>query len=143
MALKRILLAEDDPVLRKIYAHVLALEGYLVTVATDGIEALEKVAADEHDMLVIDVMMPRMDGLSLCREVRHRHHPDVPILFLTALDDADTLQRCTDAGADDYLVKEGSPESLLDRVDYWRRFLSGELREEDRRPRLQELQPGL
>jgi len=136
--LKSILLAEDDAVLRKLYCHILKLAGYNVSAAADGFEAMDFAKNGQYELMVIDVMMPNMDGLDLCRQLRGKVGGDIPIVFLTALDDADTLKRCADAGADDYLVKEGSPEGLLQRVDYWRRYHAGLLETYEIRPRLQD-----
>ena len=138
MPLKTILLAEDDPVLRKLYSHVLKLAGYDVASAADGVEALEIAGRQSFDLMIIDVMMPKMDGLDLCRHLKKKFGNRTPVVFLTALDDADTLRRCTDAGADDYLVKEGSPDGLVRRVDYWRRLKAGTLRNFEIRPGLAE-----
>ncbi len=138
-SVQSILLAEDDAVLRKLYTHVLILEGYEVASAADGFEALALAQKDHFDLMIIDVMMPKMDGLDLCRLLRDQLGDDVPIVFLTALDDADTLRRCTDAGADDYLVKEGSPDALIELVKYWRQLRDGQLEAYQIRPRLQEL----
>ncbi len=134
-----ILLAEDDTVLRKLYSHVLKLGGYLVTAAANGYEALDHARGRAFDLVIIDVMMPKMDGLDLCRALRAEYGSDTPIVFLTALDDADTLRRCRAAGADDYLVKEGSPDSLLERVNYWRRYREGELNNGEMRPSLRDV----
>jgi len=137
-SINKILLAEDDAVLRKLYCHVLDLHGYEVAGAADGFEALILVEEIRFDLLVIDVMMPNMDGLDLCRRMREALGDDIPIVFLTALDDADTLRRCAIAGGDDYLVKEGSPDGLINRVDYWRKQRAGLLESNQIRPSLRE-----
>jgi len=74
-----------------------------------------------------------MDGMELCRLVRERVPEWFPILFLTALDDLQTLKFCQDAGADDYVVKDGSPDDIVASVDYWQRHLQGELKDSERR----------
>ena len=136
MKQKSVVLAEDDPVLRKLYLHVLMLNGYEVRAAGDGPELERLVDEREPALVILDVMMPRKDGLAVCRDLRRKIGNDMPILFLTALDDLDTLQKCSDAGGSDYLVKDGSPDSLIQRVDYWVRLRAGLVPEDERRPDL-------
>ena len=119
MASGLIILGEDDPMLRKLYRELLQTHGYTVIVARDGSEALALLATNVPRLLVLDVMMPGVDGIEVCRRVRPKLGERVPILFLTALDDLDTLHACIAAGGDDYVVKSGSPDILLQRVKYW------------------------
>lgn len=133
-----VVLAEDDPVLRKLYCHVLMLNGYEVRAAGDGEEVERLVEERRPELVILDVMMPRKDGLAVCRALREKVGPEMPILFLTALDDLDTLRLCDDAGGTDFLVKDGSPDGMVQRVNYWVRLSAGKIPENERRPSLSE-----
>jgi two-component system response regulator MprA len=107
--------AEDDQRLRDSLARVLTFEGYTVEFASDGIEALA-AAADKHpDVIILDVMMPNLDGLTACRRLRSRGDR-TPVLMLTARHEIGDRVAGLDAGADDYLVKPYSLDELLARV---------------------------
>ncbi len=103
-ALSRVLVVDDDDGVTSVLARGLRRDGYEVTSAPDAQRALELVRGWRPDALVLDVMMPGMDGLALCRAVR-AERPDVGILLLTAKDASADQVRGLDAGADDYLVK--------------------------------------
>ena len=110
----RILVVEDDPRLSDAVALYLRHGGYDVVSAATGTEALEVAAKTTPDLLVLDVMLPGIDGIEVCRALRA--HSDVPIIMLTAkTTEADTL-RGLDAGADDYITKPFSPRELVARV---------------------------
>ncbi|QRY63145.1 response regulator transcription factor [Gordonia sp. PDNC005] len=111
----RILVVDDDRAVRESLRRSLSFNGYTVDTAGDGLEALEKVIADRPDMLVLDVMMPRLDGLEVCRRLRSAGD-DLPILVLTARDSVSERVSGLDAGADDYLPKPFALEELLARV---------------------------
>jgi len=111
----RILLAEDEP---KVAEHVrqgLAVAGYTVDVAPDGDEALRLAGLNTYDALILDVMLPGNDGISVVRKLRCRQSP-VPVIFLTARDDVEDKVRGLDAGGDDYLTKPFSIVELLARL---------------------------
>lgn len=110
----RVLIAEDDPSVRKAVQRVLELENYQVTAVNDGAAALELLTRSTPDLAVLDVMMPFADGLSVCREARHRGIT-VPILLLTARHEIGDRVAGLDAGADDYLVKPFAVDELLAR----------------------------
>ena len=111
----RILVVDDDRAVRESLRRSLTFNGYTVDTAGDGLEALEKVIADRPDMLLLDVMMPRLDGLEVCRRLRSAGD-DLPILVLTARDSVSERVSGLDAGADDYLPKPFALEELLARV---------------------------
>jgi two-component system response regulator MprA len=111
----RVLVAEDDQGLRDSLERVLRFEGYGVLLAKDGAEALDAVARDDPDLLVLDIMMPHVDGLSACRMLRQRGAA-LPILMLTARHTVSDRVDGLDAGADDYLVKPFAIDELLARV---------------------------
>jgi two-component system response regulator MprA len=110
-----VLVAEDDRSVRDSLARVLRFEGYDVQTANDGAEALEAVATRLPDVVVMDVMMPNVDGLTACRMMRDRH-PALPILMLTARHEVADRVAGLDAGADDYLVKPFALDELLARL---------------------------
>ncbi len=111
----RILFAEDDPGVREALARALRFEGYDVQTASDGGEALELVGENPPDVLVLDVMMPFVDGLSVCRRVREKYR-QLPILMLTARHEISDRVAGLDAGADDYLAKPFALDELLARI---------------------------
>ncbi|EHR52813.1 response regulator with CheY-like receiver domain and winged-helix DNA-binding domain [Saccharomonospora marina XMU15] len=111
----RILVVDDDRAVRESLRRSLEFNGYQVDVAGDGAQALEKVAADRPDAMVLDVMMPRLDGLEVARRLRGIGD-DLPILVLTARDTVSDRVSGLDAGADDYLPKPFALEELLARL---------------------------
>lgn len=110
-----IVLAEDDPSVRAAVQRVLELEGYSVVAVNDGRAALDIIIAKPPHAAVLDVMMPFADGLTVCRELRHRGN-HTPILLLTARHEVGDRVAGLDAGADDYLVKPFAVDELLARV---------------------------
>jgi two-component system response regulator MprA len=110
-----ILVAEDDQALRESLARVLRFEGYEAILAADGGEALEQVDRQRPDLLLLDVMMPHVDGLTACRRLRERGE-QLPVLMLTARHAVSDRVEGLDAGADDYLVKPFSIDEMLARI---------------------------
>ena len=108
-----ILTADDDPQVLRLVARNLAFEGYDVLTASDGELALEQIEAHQPDLVLLDVMMPKMNGLAVCQRVRE--FSTVPIIMVTAREQ-DTV-RGLDLGADDYLTKPFSLDELLARVE--------------------------
>jgi two-component system, OmpR family, response regulator MprA len=111
----RILVVDDDRAVRESLRRSLSFNGYSVELAHDGLEALQMIASDRPDALVLDVMMPRLDGLEVCRHLRSTGD-DLPILVLTARDSVSERVAGLDAGADDYLPKPFALEELLARM---------------------------
>ena len=111
----RILVVDDDRAVRESLRRSLAFNGYTVNLAQDGLEALELISSDRPDALVLDVMMPRLDGLEVCRQLRSTGD-DLPILVLTARDSVSERVAGLDAGANDYLPKPFALEELLARM---------------------------
>ncbi len=110
-----VLVAEDDPHVRSTLDQLLRFEGYQVYLAADGQQALELLAQQRPDLAVVDVEMPRLDGLSLCRLLRRRGDR-LPILVLTARQQIGDRVAGLDAGADDYLPKPFATDELLARL---------------------------
>ncbi len=109
-----ILTADDDPQLLRLVARNLQLEGYDVLTASDGKQAIEQIEAHQPDLVLLDVMMPKMDGFSVCQRVRE--FSTVPIIIVTARGQDQDKIRGLDLGADDYLTKPFSVDELLARV---------------------------
>ncbi|NUR86755.1 MAG: response regulator transcription factor [Nonomuraea sp.] len=111
----RLLVVDDEPALREALQSSLEFEGYRVGTANDGQAALEELAAEPYDAVLLDVMMPRLDGLTACRRLRAQGN-HIPVLMLTARDAVGDRVSGLDAGADDYLVKPFELDELLARV---------------------------
>ncbi|MCP2343255.1 response regulator transcription factor [Actinomadura rupiterrae] len=111
----RILVVDDEPAVRESLTSSLEFEGYDVGAAADGLLALDAVERERPDLVVLDVLMPRMDGLTACRRMRARG-ATMPVLMLTARDMVGDRVTGLDAGADDYLVKPFELDELLARV---------------------------
>ena len=112
---ERILIVEDEAPMRTALADLLAAEGYRALTAADGERGLERALAEKPDLILLDVMMPKLDGFALCAELRRLANA-VPVLMLTAKGQVDDRVQGLDAGADDYLVKPFSTDELLARV---------------------------
>ncbi len=111
----RILIVEDDPIIRQTEEYALRRAGFEVSSSADGLEGLEKALRDKPDLIVLDLMLPGIDGYRFAEEVR-RTSADVAIIMVTALDTERDAVRGLDAGADDYIGKPFSMEELLARV---------------------------
>jgi two-component system, OmpR family, response regulator MprA len=111
----RILVVDDDRAVRESLRRSLAFNGYEVDLARDGLEALAAIADRRPDAVVLDVMMPRLDGVETCRRLRSAGE-DLPVLVLTARDAVSDRVAGLDAGADDYLPKPFALEELLARL---------------------------
>jgi len=111
----RILIVDDEPAVRESLVSSLNFEGYETAEAADGLEALTAVESAKPDLVVLDVLMPRLDGLTACRRLR-ASGSDVPVLMLTARDMVGDRVSGLDAGADDYLVKPFELDELLARI---------------------------
>jgi two-component system response regulator MprA len=112
---ERVLVVDDDPPLRRMLARSLSAEGFEVTVAADGGAALVAAERSAPDVIVLDVAMPAIDGLAVCRRLRVKGLP-TPILMLTARDAVADRVSGLEAGADDYLVKPFAIEELIARL---------------------------
>ncbi|MDQ1700432.1 MAG: two-component system, OmpR family, response regulator MprA [Frankiaceae bacterium] len=111
----RVLVVDDDPQLREALTRALELDGYAVDTASNGVKALEGISAQRPDVMVLDVMMPYVGGLDVCRTLRERKDR-LPILVLTARDEVGDRVAGLDAGADDYLTKPFALEELRARL---------------------------
>jgi DNA-binding response OmpR family regulator len=111
---KRILIVDDEPRYVRLLEANLKTEGYAVSTAMDGIQAMEVFSAQPADLILLDIMMPRLDGFGVCQRIRE--FSNVPIMILTAKGEEHDRVRGLDLGADDYLVKPFSATEMLARV---------------------------
>jgi two-component system response regulator MtrA len=110
----RILLVEDDPSIREVTAIGLGAAGFAVTTAADGVEGLERFKAEPPDLVLLDVMLPRLDGYEVCRQIRKTS--TVPVVMLTARGDTMDVVVGLEAGADDYVRKPFDLPELIARI---------------------------
>ena len=111
----KILLVEDESDLRMISSDVLKDEGYEVLNASNGLEGLKKVKEENPDLIVADVMMPRMDGFTMVKEIRE-FNSHIPILFLTAKSSIEDIEEGFETGANDYIKKPFELRELIIRI---------------------------
>src|SRR5689334_16250758 len=111
----RILIIEDETTMRTALKDIIEAEGYRAFTAADGESGLKRAMEEKPDLILLDIMMPKLDGYEVCAELRRLANP-VPILMLTAKGQVEDRVTGLDAGADDYLVKPFSTEELLARV---------------------------
>jgi DNA-binding response OmpR family regulator len=116
---QRILVVEDDQFLRELYDELLREEGYEVNLAVDGDEGLSKVLAGGYDLILLDIMLPKMDGLEILRQLREKHpqKPNGPVVLLTNLGQDSIIKEGFDLGASGYLIKSAmNPDQVLSEV---------------------------
>ena len=111
----RVLVVDDDPTVREVVVQYLRVGGHDVVEATDGETALELHRTGRHDLVVLDLMLPGIDGIEVCRRLHEQH--DVPVIMLTALGEETDRVVGLEVGADDYVTKPFSPRELALRVD--------------------------
>lgn len=112
--MNNILIVDDDPHIRELVSVFLRAEGFTATTAVDGMDALEQLAHRKADLVILDVMMPNMDGWELCQALRTSY--DIPLLMLTAKGETAQKVKGFELGTDDYLVKPFEPVELVMRV---------------------------
>ncbi|HHV62868.1 MAG TPA: response regulator transcription factor [Firmicutes bacterium] len=114
MAGEKILVVDDEAVVRKVVEHHLVREGFRVIAAGDGGSVFELVRAHEPDLIILDILLPDLDGIEVCREIRKGNN--VPIIFLTSKRDSSDIVLGLGVGGDDYIVKPFNPKELIARV---------------------------
>ncbi len=112
----KVLIVDDEKEMRNLLSVCLKPFGYVIDEAQTGFEALEKIIGEKYDLLLLDIMMPTVDGFEVLRNVREILDKDVPIILLTALGDTDRIVKGLQLGADDYIVKPFEPRELLARI---------------------------
>ena len=116
--LKKVLIVDDEPDILEIISYNLIKEGYEILTAKNGIEALDKVASYKPDLVILDIMMPKMSGVEVCKILRSKpEYNDTLIIFLSALSDESSQIKGLETGADDYVSKPISPKVLVSRVN--------------------------
>jgi len=116
--MRRVLIVEDDPDIVELLTHYLERDGWHVDSTTDGTSGLDRLRANRYQLLILDLQLPRLDGLSVCREARRdRRTGDIPIIMLTARGEETDRVVGLELGADDYIVKPFSLRELLARVE--------------------------
>lgn len=116
MAAQTILIADDDPLLRALLVHRLSADGYEILTAEDGAQALAAITNQKPDLVVLDALMPVMDGFELLRRVKAGRLSEAPVIMLTALRRDQDIVGALQLGAADYLVKPFIPDELSQRV---------------------------
>ena len=116
MRTSRILIADDDPLLRSLLVHRLSADGHQVLTADDGAQALAAIAEQRPDLIVLDALMPVMDGFEVLRRVKSGDLTKAPVIMLTALKREQDIVGALQLGAADYLVKPFIPDELSQRV---------------------------
>ena len=114
-----IIIVDDNPTIRKMYSDFLSVHEYTVMTASGGAECLKLLLNCTPMVLILDISMPEMDGIETCKKIRILHGSEIPILFLTAFNEVNKLRDCLHAGGDDYLIKSGKLENVLERVKFW------------------------
>src|SRR5262245_2376463 len=115
----RLLLVDDDLVVRTVVAAVLRASGFEVAEADDGHSGLAQIEKSRPDLVLLDVMMPGMDGYEVCRALRERPETaQIPVIMLTGLNDTASIERAYDSGATDFVTKPINPALLSYRVRY-------------------------
>lgn len=113
---KKILIVEDDQFLREFYQELLMAEGYLIDVATDGEMALQKILGNEYDLILLDIMLPKKDGVQILRDLKI-HQPksaNAKIVVLTNLGQDSVIKECFDLGVEGYIIKSAlNPDEVL------------------------------
>ena len=112
--MKKILIIEDDIAIAEIERDFLEIEGFNVTIVTDGLDGYNKAKNEQYDLILLDIMLPNMNGIEICRNIRGKI--DVPIIMVTAKGEESDKVRGLGLGADDYVSKPFSPTELVARV---------------------------
>ena len=114
----KILLVEDDVTLVKMYERKFLSDGYEVSIAYDGLEGLEKVAKEKPDLVLLDIMLPKLDGLAMFKKMRSQSETfSTPVILLTNFGQEDAIFECYKLGAIDYMVKaDVTPQQVVDKV---------------------------
>lgn len=118
--MKKILIAEDDFFIRDIYGKVFSLSGYDVQVAVDGMDALDKIKAQQYDMILLDIMMPRMTGIDVLKNVRALTTPlkSTPIFIITNLGQQNVIEEAFKLGMDGYILKsQVTPQQIVEEIN--------------------------
>lgn len=118
MTMKRILIVDDSPTVRKLISYVLRKRAYVTEEAEDGMDAMEKLSALEVDLVIVDLNMPNMDGISFVKNLRNSYYNlDLPVIMLTTTSDTDLKNEAYGAGVNMFLNKPVQPDVLLFKIE--------------------------
>jgi DNA-binding response OmpR family regulator len=118
MSKPKVLIIDDDDTYRSVISDVLTESGYRVIEARSGMEGLDQARQGDPDVILLDIMMPVMDGYQTCRQLRHTPATrDIPIIMLTALTDSEARFKSKEVGADDYIAKPYPPREMENRIE--------------------------
>ncbi len=116
--MKRILIVDDSPTVRKLISYVLRKKAYVTEEAEDGMDAMEKLSALEVDLVIVDLNMPNMDGISFVKNLRNSYYNlDLPVIMLTTTSDTDLKNEAYGAGVNMFLNKPVQPDVLLFKIE--------------------------
>lgn len=118
MSEKRIIIVDDDSSILELFRDVLMDQGYEVRTFTRGWEALQSISKEHPDLVILDIMMPRVNGYEVCQIIKENPNTkNIPVVFLTALSHQEALRWAAEGGADDFLVKPCTPDRLIKHVE--------------------------
>ena len=118
--MKKILIAEDDFYIRDIYSKIFSVSGYEVSISVDGQDCLTKIRAQSYDMILLDIMMPKVSGIDVLRQAKSTENPNknTPIFIITNLVQQSVIEEASKLGMDGYIIKtQVTPKQIVDEVD--------------------------
>jgi len=119
MARELILLVEDDSTTRQLYSQFLLTKSYRLVTAVNGVEALQMVNRMKPDLILLDIMMPELDGIGACLKIREAIGDTTPIVFVTAQNNAGMIRKALEAGGNDVIIKCADLAAVHERVKFW------------------------
>jgi len=118
MTMKRILIVDDSPTIRKLVGYVLKKKGYVTEEAEDGMDAMEKLSSSEVDLVIVDLNMPTMDGITFVKNLRNSYYNlDLPVVMLTTTKDEELKEEALGAGVNMFLSKPIQPDDLINNIE--------------------------
>jgi two-component system chemotaxis response regulator CheY len=118
MTMKKVLIVDDSPTIRKLLRYALRRKSYMTEEAEDGLDAMEKLSGSQIDLVIVDLNMPNMDGISFVKSLRSGYYNlDVPVIMLTTTSDSELKEEAYGAGINMFLTKPIKPEILLDKIE--------------------------
>ena len=116
--MKKVLIVDDSPTIRKLLRYALRRKSYMTEEAEDGLDAMEKLSGSQIDLVIVDLNMPNMDGISFVKSLRSGYYNlDVPVIMLTTTSDSELKEEAYGAGINMFLTKPIKPEILLDKIE--------------------------